>query len=258
MAYRKITVLSDSIFEVKTYDRLNLSPGGDTSEIEKGTGAIKDANYRERQRIRRTMVRQLVTCNFTNHSKFITLTFRENLIDVKKANYIFMKFIQRLKYWHDGKSFNYLAVIEFQKRGAVHYHMIADLDFVPANVLRDLWKNGFVKINDITNVDNVGAYVVKYMSKNTDDKRLQGLKGYNCSRGLARPVVLKSWSDSDYQAVIDLSIELQKKSPVYSSQYMSEDGGVVLYQQYNLSRTPEFQQQLLFKMAVKEHFKKCE
>jgi hypothetical protein len=236
MPYRKITVLNKDIIEVKTYDRLNTAGGGDFSEIEKGTGFFKDENYNERQRCRKINVRQLVTCNFSEHSKFVTLTFKKNEIDVKQANYQFQNFIKRLKYWNSQQSFKYLAVIEFQSRGAVHYHMIADLDFVPAKMLQTLWGQGFIKINDISHVDNVGAYVVKYMNKNTDDERLQGLKAYNCSLGLERPVELRSWELEDRQAVEDVSLSLKKEMPVYSSQYTSENTGEILYQQYNFKR----------------------
>lgn len=246
MPYRKITVLSENIIEVKTYDRLNIKGGGDFSEVEKGTGENLEKNYQDRQRIRKTNVRQLVTCNFTEHSKFITLTFRENMTDVKQANKAFKKFIMRLTYWKKA-SFKYLAVIEFQQRGAVHYHMIADLDFVPAEMLQTLWGQGFIKINDISHVDNVGAYVVKYMNKDTNDPRLQGLKAYNCSRGLTRPTDLRSWELADYQAVKEISAELQEKSPVYSSQYTSEQSGKILYQQYNFNRKQDFIQRLGFK-----------
>lgn len=242
MSYRKITVLSDSIIEVKTYERLNTDGGGDYSEIEKGTGMNNEKNYQDRQRVRKTNVRQLVTCNFSEHSKFITLTFRKNLMNVKQANYEFKKFIGRLTYFNEKKAFKYLAVIEFQQRGAVHYHMIADLDFIPVGMLQTLWGQGFVKINDISHVDNVGAYVVKYMNKDTSDPRLQGLKAYNCSRGLTRPTELKSWEMSDYQAVKELSAELQEKAPVYFAQYTSDQSGKILYQQYNLKRKNNFWQ----------------
>lgn len=240
--YRKITVLTNDIIEVKTYDRLNTAGGGDISEIEKGTGLNLDRNYGYRQRLRKTNVRQLVTCNFSDHSKFITLTFRENEIDVKKANYEFKKFIGRLTYFNNKKSFKYLAVIEFQKRGSVHYHMIADLDFIPSGMLSAMWGQGFIKINDISQVDNIGAYVVKYMNKDSDDDRLQGLKAYNCSRGLTRPTELKSWEFSDREAIDQFSRELQEKTPVYSSQYTSETAGQILYQQYNFKRKNDFWQ----------------
>jgi len=58
-----------------------------------------------------------------------------------------------------------LAVIQFQDRGAIHYHMMSDLPYIPKAKLSKIWGNGFIKINDITNVDNVGAYLIGYMNK---------------------------------------------------------------------------------------------
>jgi hypothetical protein len=59
---------------------------------------------------------------------FTTLTFRENLHNIKEANYEFLKFIKRVKYKFG--DFKYLAVIEFQDRGAIHYHMISDFRYI--------------------------------------------------------------------------------------------------------------------------------
>ena len=94
------------------------------------------------------------------------------------ANYEFMKFIQRLKYNYG--DFKYLAVIQFQERGAVHYHMLADFGYIEHSELKKIWGKGFVWIRDLLKsnngkaVDNVGAYIVKYMDKNILDERVMG------------------------------------------------------------------------------------
>ena len=81
-----------------------------------------------------------------------------------------------MKYNYD--SFKYLAVVEFQKRGAIHYHMLSDFGYIEQKELEKIWGNGFVWIRDLLTgnngkpVDNVGAYLVKYMNKNIIDKRL--------------------------------------------------------------------------------------
>ena len=56
----------------------------------------------------------------------------------------------------------YLAVIEFQERGAVHYHVLSDIPYIPQKELQDIWGHGFVYINAVKHVDNIGAYIVKY------------------------------------------------------------------------------------------------
>lgn len=52
---------------------------------------------------------------------------------------------------------------------------------------------GFIKINAIDQVDNLGAYVVGgYMSKKLDDPRYDGQKRYFSSRGLHESLEVKS------------------------------------------------------------------
>ena len=113
----------------------------------------------------RTEIRRLVNSN-PQLNKFLTLTFAENITDLKTANYIFNKFILRMNYKYN--NFEYLAVPEFQKRGAVHYHLLCNLPFIEIAELQELWGQGFVKINKIDDVNNVGAYVSKYLGKEMD------------------------------------------------------------------------------------------
>lgn len=117
------------------------------------------------------------------------------------------------------KDFKYLAVIEFQERGAIHYHIICNLPYVPHKELQELWGNGIVWINCIQNADNVGAYVVKYMTKDTADKRLQNHKGYLCSKGLKRPIEVSNAQNTNrdvFQFYNNLITEKTKKSLPFS------------------------------------------
>jgi S-adenosylmethionine:tRNA-ribosyltransferase-isomerase (queuine synthetase) len=77
--------------------------------------------------------------------------------------------------------------VEFQKRGAIHFHMLCNLPYVDVNELAKVWKNGFIKLNRLDNVDNVGAYITKYMTKDNVDARLIGKKCYTMSKGLNEP-----------------------------------------------------------------------
>ena len=133
----------------------------------------------------------------------------------------------------------YLAVIEFldkNGRGAVHYHMVCNLPYVPQKELAALWGKGFIYVTAIDQVDNVGAYVTAYMTQDMDDKRLQGLKAYNCSQGLTRPKVLKSWVSEDEDYIRRVCEVVEKVSPSYFREYESENAGRVEYLQYNFSR----------------------
>ena len=92
-----------------------------------------------------------------------------------------------------------------------------------------------MKINRIDKVDNVGAYVIKYMTADMDDKRLCGLNAYLHSRGLEEPIELTTWKgDSlEWREVHEF---LESKTPSYSAKYESDAAGVIEYTQYNFNR----------------------
>lgn len=118
---------------------------------------------------------------------FLTLTFKKNIKDIKEANYHYTLFIQRLKY-QIRSNLKYIAVIEFQKRGSIHYHCVFfNLPFIQKDKLESIWSHGFSNIQIAKNINDVSKYVSKYMSKQLLDKRLVGQKAYFCSRGLQRP-----------------------------------------------------------------------
>src|SRR5699024_718822 len=105
--------------------------------------------------------------------KFMTLTFKQNIKDHKTANDEFRKFIRRLNYRVTGQKrtiLKYTAVVERQKRGAIHYHVIFyNLPYIAFNELLGAWQHGNeqrgLRINAIKEIDNVGSYVTKYISK---------------------------------------------------------------------------------------------
>lgn len=155
MGLKKYVITGD-IIEVYEYSKYIKGKGGANRTKESSQDEEKSLqNYANTNQRRRDMVRRLACCNFnSNFDKFFTLTFKDNLTDVKEANYLFMKFIQRLKYKFS-KDIKYLAVVEFQERGAVHYHVLSNIPYIPQRELQDLWGLGFVFINAITHVDNI-------------------------------------------------------------------------------------------------------
>lgn len=236
--YRKI-VISGNIIEITEYDKLNVTGfNGDRD----GEGENRENNYIQRQRLRRNRIRQLITSNFDERSKFLTLTFKDtekfDIRNVKACNHQFTLFIMRLKYRYP--ELKYVAVIEFQDtndRGAVHYHIVCNLPYVPNKEIREIWGLGIIRINRIDNCDNVGAYVIKYMVKDMEDTRLQGLKAYNSSRGLIEPVEFASWKTEDIEAVNEIIQAYEGKTPSYGGQpYESENAGTILYRQFNTKK----------------------
>lgn len=233
-SYSKKVIISGDIIEVYEYSE-SILEGFDNSRS-KGKGRRCKADEAEQMRNRelvlqraRRDIRRLVNCNIGEFSKFITLTFRENITDLKVANYEWKKFKQRLE-TKIGYKLQYLVVIEFQKRGAIHYHCVMfNLPYVKNKDLAAIWGNGYVKINRIDNVDNVGAYVCKYMTK-TDDDRLLGQKMYFASRGLEKPVEIK-----EKARVETLASALPASALVYSNTFENTHNSVS-YKQYNIKK----------------------
>lgn len=187
---------------------------------------VRRLENRERVLARaRTSVRRLVDCN-PDLNKFFTLTFSENVTDFVVANECFRKYVMRLKYNYKS-DLKYLVVPEFQKRGAIHFHVLCNLPYVPVSQLADLWGFGFCRINQIDNVTNVGLYVSKYIQKQFDDERLHTKKCYWGSRNLKRPVVI------DTPEVVDSLLSDCKSQNAYFGRkvvYQTDMFGAVLYQ----------------------------
>ncbi|MCK9581520.1 MAG: hypothetical protein M0Q92_13880 [Methanoregula sp.] len=169
---------------------------------------------------------------------FITLTFRENITDLKFANYEFTKFIQRLNTAVNRQResfFKYVTVVEFQDRGAIHYHCIFfNLPYKAEmkRIFEKCWTLGFTKIKAINRVRNVGRYITKYMSKNIDDERLRGQKSYFISKGLFKPIVV------NYDELINPVLSMMPpESMEYSKDNIKVDFFEFMnYKNYNLRK----------------------
>jgi len=154
----------------------------------------------------RSNIRRLTNSN-PQLNKFLTLTFAESTTELVEANKLFHLAMKRII--HTKPDFAYISVVEFQKDvdyhgkkkekgGSVHYHLLCNIKTI---VKRDrfewerwfqkrYWKYGFVKVKDVNKVDNMGAYLCKYLSKEMFDKRMFGKKKFFCSRNLHQPVEL--------------------------------------------------------------------
>lgn len=230
-------IITKDIIEVMSYEKLNTQ--APVKDAWQGEGLQRDENYKQTQRNRRNTIRRLVANNFESSDLFITLTFNNlqtfDINNPKETNKEFTNFVKRLKRKY-GNIIG-LSVIEFQKRGAVHYHMIIKgIKYIPKKELQAIWSYGFVKVNAIDKVDNIGAYVIKYMNKDLDDNRLMGCKAYLKVGKLKEPQELKSWNKLDLIAIQQLDDLLKEKSPVYSGRYTSDSAGEITYQQYNFNR----------------------
>jgi hypothetical protein len=105
------------------------------------------------------------------------------------------------------------------------------MPYIQSDDLQKIWTHGFVKINAIDDVDNVGAYVTKYMTKDNDDERLLGEKCYFSSRGLFKPTeeIIKK---EDLKALREALSPHKSYEVSFENEYL----GSICYQHYNLIR----------------------
>jgi len=128
---------------------------------------------------------------------FVTLTFAEDR-PLDSAKSFFRKLLRELNrdllgrryYRVVGHSyFSYVLASEYQKRGAIHFHLLADrpLNF---RLLHDLWNEwaGFAQTAILDSPSRAVSYVVKYVVKNDD------IEIYR-SKWRGEPVARPSWWD---------------------------------------------------------------
>jgi hypothetical protein len=200
-------------------------------------------------------MRALINTNCTDVARlrWVTLTYRENMRDLQQLYRDYCAFMKRLR--RRWGSCEYIAVPEPQRRGAWHLHVILiypeRAPFLPNAELREVWGHGFVRVQKLDGVDNVGAYLSAYLgdieaesgqdcdevktAKDGSKKRIikggrlalypAGMNVYRCSRGVKRPEVY--WVETAEQAeeVERLDEELQAYVRTYEVQ--TDDGKTI-------------------------------
>lgn len=155
----------------------------------------------------RRRVRQLVWCNITPHSKFLTLTYRDTMLEVKRFRRDWQTFLQAMR--RKGHDLRYLYVIERQKKrgvkegneGTIHAHVIVFNDeFIPLQDVLTCWRHGNVDLKmldglreqDGERVRDAGAYVCKYVTKEAVVE--WGQRCFSTSLGLSQPEEVKFYA----------------------------------------------------------------
>lgn len=232
-SYQTKVVKSGNVYEVYNYQNKRFKGYmglNTTGRIGKGQ-ADKEGNRDKVLYRARRDIRNIVNSNFKQGlSKFLTLTFRDNVTDIAAANNEFKCFIDRVNY-HVFKSkkriLKYTVVPETQSRGAIHFHVVCyNLPYVDVNWLADIWGNGFIKLNRIEHVDNVGAYICKYLSKE-ECESFRGKKCYFNSRNLEKPIEI-----TQEKKVSEVLAHLETIKPKINKSYNNEYTGDVSYRQY--------------------------
>lgn len=192
-----------SYFTYFGYQVLNRASGQITDEeLKKSNDPDFIFQKRKKNRYLRFLrakkkVYDLVSANIKKGTRFITLTYKENETDIDKAMEDFRLFIKDFNEYlfGQGGKLEYIAVIEFQERGAIHFHFLAfNIPWVDSlfEDLEFIWYHGDTNVKYLKDKDvesqKLGGYLSKYFSKFSDeDSRLDGRKCYFTSRNLDRP-----------------------------------------------------------------------
>jgi len=167
----------------------------DVSRQEKPTKVRTEANARSA----RVAFRRLVQTNLDgfDHPVLATFTYAENFTDISASREDFNAFAKRAR-GRFGEQFKYIVVIEFQKRGSIHFHAL--LWGIPARIIKSerrtrvvgrLWRHGFVDLIPTDGHAKLATYLSKYMAKSFVDARFASKKAYISSYNVKRPIIIK-------------------------------------------------------------------
>ena len=167
MKYNKKIICTSSYIEIWEYqkaiftNRKHKESANESEPRKRRTfEELTEKEQRKRlQRMKQTRLNakwkllRLVDCNFNDNTSFLTLTTKENIQDRNKFKNLLKTFIKRFNYniFQTKKNqLKYIAVLEKQKRGAWHAHILLfDVPYIPHNQLLKLWGHGAVRINNL-------------------------------------------------------------------------------------------------------------
>ncbi|WP_342219022.1 rolling circle replication-associated protein [Spiroplasma endosymbiont of Amphimallon solstitiale] len=175
---------------------------------------------------------------------FVTLTYKDNIQDVRKAKKdVRLFFLKLKKWWDDPKRSKYLGelkyfyVYEYQTRGAVHFHIVFNRK-IHKSMLLEWWTHGFSDLRVVRKGTNefVIKYLGKYVTKALDDVKSinqtdVGVKAYAFSRNCKNPIVVRGIKKMTIQDIIKASFNATNvfyfKTPRDSDGNTVMTGGVI-------------------------------
>lgn len=223
-------------------ERINRFFDSNGEDLSNKTNKIELKQIEEKNVIRsKIQCQRLAKANFDKWETFITLTFEENITNIKIANKNFHSFITTIR--KHKKDFSYIAIPEFQKRGAIHYHILTNISIKDDNLIfsqKDnpkfkhikYWKHGFTSV-EIMKGDSkkIVGYISKYMTKDIDN-RLFGHRRYFYSQNLTIPQ--ESYIDTNEEFDLNFYKKIiQDKELIYQNEYInSYNGSKVLFLEF--------------------------
>ncbi len=191
---------------------------------------------------------RLAKSNSSCWKSFITLTFENNITDIDFANKKLRIFLDSVK--RVFQNFKYIGIPEFQKRGAVHYHLLTNIscnsNIIPKQIKKKLynpssksyklleyynikyWNYGYSSAEIIENdIKKIVGYISKYMTKDIDN-RLFNRHRYFCSRNLIKPNIIYIDFSDDIDQILFNSL-INNKKIIYENDYENKYNNEKIY-----------------------------
>jgi len=206
--------------------------------------------------------RRIVSGNLSRGAPAMLTLSMLDIVALADARKCFDAFGQKIKTLF-GKDIAWVSVAEFQKRGAVHFHvLIWGLPYeLPCllgeryrdktgkmhakhvcpperacerklRVVAEKWPHGFVDLIQTDGSPRLATYLTKYMSKSMSDPRLGGTKAYTATRNLMRPVSISAPSAVD-RILEDYGVSTGDNFPDRETSYGTLWLGRCIYQRYS-------------------------
>lgn len=177
---------------------------------------------------------------FFHQLSFITLTVsdHEQKLSGKEA---YQKLLSHFLQWlrRTKEVTTYIWKAELQKNGQIHYH-ITTPSFINYQDIRDKWnnlqkRNGLLAkyfsdkghynpnstdIHEVRNIDNIAAYLVKYITKESQNETTLGGKIWDCSLNLKQNNYFTTESCTDYESFMNYCVD-QEAASVYHGERFS-------------------------------------
>jgi hypothetical protein len=185
--------------------------------------------------------RRLVRANLNGAESplLLTLTMYQVLL-LTASSRAFTKFINRVRRGQ-GKEFRYIAVHEFQRRGAVHFHVLIwglheakakAQSEVSTRYFQRLWLRGFADCVVTDGHPKLAGYLAKYLQKGMQDIRSGHQKAYYASRNLLRPLHVASGNPA-LVAILKENVVPHVDNLLHSHEFDSQWLGRCNYQSFN-------------------------
>ena len=167
---------------------VGVSMPGRKKQTVRGESENREANIERSRRRAKANVRRKCMAGEFDH--LLTLTYRENNLDEEQAWHDLERFIRKMHTYL--RDWTYLVVREFQKRGAIHFHL-AVKGYQDIALLRHCWTSVIMEGNiDVSwkktkkggtwQRAHLSSYMAKYITKDAHTELNE--RSFRCTPGI--------------------------------------------------------------------------